>query len=102
LLECLLGPNALGGFLSKHNINPNGIRACIDRWCKERLAGPSAEELRQREGTAAAPPAPGAQTGQLQVGDVATLLADILSGAQPIPGGLTEPPKPPAPGKKKP
>jgi hypothetical protein len=88
--------------LSEHNINPNGIRACIDRWCKERLAGPSAEELRQREGTAAALPAPGAQTGQLQVSDVATLLADILSGAQPIPGGLTEPSKPPAPGKKKP
>jgi len=102
LLECLLGPNALGRFLSEHNINPNAIRACIDQWCKERLSGPSAEELRQREGTAAAPPAPGAQTGQLQVSDVSTLLADILSGAQPIPSGLTEPPKPPAPGKKKP
>jgi hypothetical protein len=100
LLECLLSPNTLGRFLSAHNVDANAVRACIERWCKQRLAGPSAEELRQREGTSAAPPAPSAQTGQLQASDVATLLADILSGAQPIPGVLSESPKPPAPPRK--
>jgi Mg-chelatase subunit ChlD len=102
LLECLLGPNALGRFLSQHNIEPNAVRSCIERWCKQRLAGPSKEELQQREGTLT-PPATvaGVAGGQLQVSDVAALLADMLSGAQPIRGNLTEPPKaPPAPPQK--
>ena len=97
LLECLLGPNALGRFLSEHNVDPNALRACIERWCKQRLAGPSAEELRQREGTSTAPISRPA--GQLLPSDVASLLADILSGAQPIPGVQSKPPAPPA--KKK-
>jgi hypothetical protein len=52
LLECLLGPQALGGLLTESKINPNAVRACVERWCKERLAPPSAQELREREGTA--------------------------------------------------
>jgi hypothetical protein len=51
LLECLLCPQAIGDFATKHKIDPNVIRACVERWCKERLAPPSAEELRKREGT---------------------------------------------------
>jgi hypothetical protein len=105
LLECLLGPDALGRFLSQYNIEPNAIRSCIEQWCKQRLAGPSQDELQQREGTLT-PPATGSGVagGLLQVSDVAALLADILSGAQPIRGGLTEPPKvpPAAPRKPKP
>lgn len=98
LLECLLGPNALGRFLSEHNIDPNAVRGCIERWCKQRLAGPSVEELQQREGTLTVPAMVAGLAGQLQAGDVASLLADILSGAQPIPRALTEetrPSKPP-------
>jgi len=102
LLECLLEPNALGRFLSQYNIEANAIRSCIERWCKQRLAGPSQEELQLREGTLIPPAAvAGMASGQLQVSDVAALLADMLSGAQPIPGGLTGPPKaPPAPPRK--
>jgi len=93
LLDCLLGPNALGRFLSEHNVDPNAVRGCIERWCKQRLAGPSAEELRQREGTSTAPAMVSRPAGQLLTSDVASLLADILSGAQPIPGALgAEPP----------
>ena len=102
LLECLLGPNALGRFLGQHNIEPNAVRSCIERWCKQRLAGPSKEELQQREGTLTLPVTDARGVGgQLQVSDVAALLADMLSGAQPIRGGLTEPPKaPPVPPRK--
>jgi hypothetical protein len=101
LLECLLGPDALGRLLSEHNIDPNAVRSCIDRWCKQRLAGPSAEELQQREGTLTAPQQEGALTNKLQASDVASLLADILSGAQPVGGTVIDRPKPPAPKNKK-
>jgi hypothetical protein len=37
--------------VAEHHIDPNALRACIERWCKERLTGPSEEELREREGT---------------------------------------------------
>jgi hypothetical protein len=97
LLECLLGPNALGRLLSEHNVDPNAVRACIERWCKQRLAGPTEQELRQREGTSAAPPIASGQAGQLQASDVASILADILSGAQPIRAALPEPPNPAVP-----
>jgi len=46
--------------------------------------GPSAEELRQREGTTIAPAAISGPAGQVLTSD-GSLLADILSGAQPIP-----------------
>jgi Common central domain of tyrosinase/von Willebrand factor type A domain len=100
LLECLLGPDALGRFLSEHNINPNAVRDCIERWCKQRLAGPSPEELREREGTSAAPVAATGAIGQLSPSDVASLLADILSGAQPIPGTVKDRLQPSAPARK--
>ena len=99
LLECLLGPGVLGKFLAEHHIDPNAVRSCIERWCKQRLAGPSRQELDQREGTSATP-APAGGLGQLQASDLAGLLADILSGAQPIPSGLTDRLKPPAPPRK--
>lgn len=102
LLQCLLGQNALGRFFSEHNIDPNEIRSCIERWCRQRLAGPSKEELQQREGTLTLPATvAGVVAGQLQVSDLAGLLADLLSGAQPIRGTASEPPKAP-PRKPKP
>jgi hypothetical protein len=103
LLECLLDPKALGRLLSEHNVDLNAVRGCIERWCKQRLAGPSAEELRQREGTSTAPAMVSGPAGQLLTSDVASLLADILSGARPIPGALgVEPPpsKPPQNGPR--
>jgi hypothetical protein len=51
LLECLLGPEALGGFLAEHRVNVEAVRVCLDEWCKARLGPPSEEELREREGT---------------------------------------------------
>lgn len=54
LLECLLAPEALGGLLLEHHVEPKLVQACVERWCKERLSGPSDEELRAREGTSVA------------------------------------------------
>jgi hypothetical protein len=51
LLMCLLRPEVLGRFLSEHQVDPKAVQACIDKWCKERPAPPSEEELREREGT---------------------------------------------------
>jgi hypothetical protein len=51
LLECLLGPQALGRLLTEYKIDANAVRACVERWCKERLAPPSSQELSEREGT---------------------------------------------------
>jgi hypothetical protein len=100
LLECLLGQTALGRFLSEHNVDPNTVRACIERWCKQRLAGPSAEELQQREGTLPAPATVSSRASQLLASDVASLLADILSGAQPIPLAPSNEPRPSKPPSK--
>jgi hypothetical protein len=52
LIECLLGPNAFGRLLTQHNIDPKAVSYCIETWCKSKLAGPSAQELAEREGTA--------------------------------------------------
>jgi hypothetical protein len=41
LLECLLGPEALGRLLAEKNVDPKAVRACIERWCKQRLGPPS-------------------------------------------------------------
>lgn len=100
LLECLLGQTALGRFLSEHNVDLNAVRTCIERWCKQRLAGPSPEELRQREGTLPAPATVSGQASQLLATDVASLLADILSGAQPIPLAPSDEPRPSKPPSK--
>lgn len=101
LLECLLGPNALGRLLSQHNIDANVVRGCIERWCKQRQVGPSAEELNEREGTAVARTVVGKLTPSLQANDIASLLADIMSGAQPVAGSSVEQLKPVAPRGKK-
>jgi hypothetical protein len=58
------------------------------------------EELREREGTSAVPAATAGVTGQLLTSDVASLLADILSGAQPIPSTLSERHLPSTPARK--
>jgi hypothetical protein len=50
LIECLLG--SLGGFLTQHNVDPKAVQSCVEAWCKVRLAGPTAKELAEREGTA--------------------------------------------------
>jgi hypothetical protein len=51
LIECLLGPKSLGELLIKNGVEPKGVLACVERWCRARLAGPSAQELAEREGT---------------------------------------------------
>jgi len=55
LIECLLSPKSFGKFLAKHEIDPKGVWSCVETWCKARLAGPSAQELAEREGTAKPP-----------------------------------------------
>ena len=55
LIECLLQPRSLGEFLVKHGIDPKAVLSCVETWCRARLAGPSAQELAQREGTIAPP-----------------------------------------------
>lgn len=52
LLECLLRPDSFGRFLEDHNVDPKAVWCCVEAWCKARLAGPSKEELAEREGTA--------------------------------------------------
>jgi hypothetical protein len=52
LLHCLLGPNSLGRLLAQHEVDPKAVLSCIETWCKARLAGPTAKELAEREGTA--------------------------------------------------
>jgi hypothetical protein len=49
LIECLLGP--FGPLLSKHNVDPKAVRSCVEAWCKIRLAGPTQQEIAEREGT---------------------------------------------------
>jgi len=53
LLNCLLQPQAFGRLLAEHRIDEKAVRACINRWCKQRSGGLSAEALREREGTSA-------------------------------------------------
>jgi hypothetical protein len=50
LLQCVLGPNALGRWLTEQHIDPGTLQKCVETWCAARLAPPTAEELRQREG----------------------------------------------------
>jgi Common central domain of tyrosinase/von Willebrand factor type A domain len=50
LLQCLLRPEALGRLLAEHHVDPNSLQKCVESWCELRLAPPSEEELRQREG----------------------------------------------------
>jgi hypothetical protein len=51
LIQCLLGPNSLGRLLEQHDVNPKGVASCFETWCKTKLAGPTAQELAEREGT---------------------------------------------------
>ena len=41
--------------LMKNGVEPKAVLACVETWCKTRLAGPSAQELAEREGTIAPP-----------------------------------------------
>ena len=52
LMECLLGPNSLGRILQKNDVDPKVVLRCVKNYCKARLAGPTEEELADREGTA--------------------------------------------------
>src|SRR5262249_9192949 len=83
LLECLLGPDALGRFLSEHKVKPDAIRACIEQWCKARLGPPSEEELRQREGTDTSSTQGGKPTAITISSEQIALLTEILRKAQP-------------------
>jgi hypothetical protein len=55
LIECLLGPRSFGEFLLKNGVDPKAVLACVETWCKARLAGPTAQELAEREGSIAPP-----------------------------------------------
>ena len=80
LLECLLKPEMLGRLMTEHHIDANALRACIERWCKERLSGPSEEEIREREGTAIT-----ANTSTQAAGPVGpTLSSEIIAAVQDI------------------
>jgi len=50
LLHCLLSPDGFGRVLAAQHNDPNALRKCVEIWCASRLAPPSPEELRQREG----------------------------------------------------
>jgi hypothetical protein len=50
LFECLMGSNALGRWLTEQHIDTTSLQKCVGAWCKARVAPPTAEELRQREG----------------------------------------------------
>ncbi|KAM6514164.1 hypothetical protein FALCPG4_015323 [Fusarium falciforme] len=52
LVECLLGPHALGRILQKNDVDPAVVLGCVKSYCKARLAGPTKKELAEREGTA--------------------------------------------------
>lgn len=52
LLHCLLGPESLGRWLTQQKIDPKIVLSCVDEWCKGQLAGPTKQELAEREGTA--------------------------------------------------
>ncbi len=51
LIHCLLGPNSFGRLLAQHEVDPKAVLSCVETWCKSRLAGPTAQELAEREGT---------------------------------------------------
>lgn len=51
LVHCLLGPKSLGGLLAQHGVDPKVVSSCFESWCRAKLAGPSAQELAEREGT---------------------------------------------------
>jgi hypothetical protein len=92
LLECLLRPEAFGRFLAEHNINPDAVRECIEQWCKERTGPPSEDEIRQREGTAAQPPAPGQASAVLFTSEQMALLTSMIQRMQQAGAQPTHPP----------
>jgi hypothetical protein len=51
LIECLLSPKSFGRLLATHEVDPKAVSSCVETWCKARLAGPSPQELAEREGT---------------------------------------------------
>jgi hypothetical protein len=63
--------------MTEHHIDSNVLRGCIERWCKERLSGPSEEELREREGTAISTVQPTGPIGP-------TLSSEIIAAVQDI------------------
>jgi hypothetical protein len=93
LFECLLRPEALGRFFAEHNINPDAVRGCIERWCKERLGSPSEEEIREREGTAAPPSAPGSPPATAFTTEQIALLTEMIRHLQQAGGRLTRAPE---------
>jgi hypothetical protein len=52
LIQCLLGPKSFGRLLAQHEVDLKAVSSCVETWCKARLAGPTAQELAEREGTA--------------------------------------------------
>ena len=52
LIECLLSPAAFGRYLTQHEVDPKAVWSCVERWCKAKTAGPTPQELAEREGTA--------------------------------------------------
>ena len=81
LLMCLLRPEALGRFLSEHQVDPKAVQACIEQWCKERLGPPSEDALREREGTVG-PPTPSRTAVATFSSEQIALLTDMIRKAQ--------------------
>jgi hypothetical protein len=82
LLECLLRPEALGRFLAEHHVDPNAVRGCIEQWCKQRLGPPSAQVLREREGSTAPPTQSGRLAASAPTSELIAQLSDIIRRAQ--------------------
>jgi hypothetical protein len=85
LLNCLLDQAVFGRFLAENRADADGLKRCIEEWCKRRHVL-SEEEAREREGTNATRPsvtiAPGDLTPQFL-----KALTRILESRLPIVGG---------------
>jgi hypothetical protein len=49
---CQIFREVVGRLLTQYEVDPKAVSSCIETWCNARLAGPSAQELAEREGTA--------------------------------------------------
>ena len=50
LMGCLLCPGSFGSFLKQNKADPKAALSCVETQCEARLAGPTKEELVEREG----------------------------------------------------
>lgn len=53
LIECLLHHRSVDEVLTRNHIDAKSMMSCFEHWCEARHAGPSEQELAEREGTSA-------------------------------------------------